>query len=372
MNFRLNAQSLTATAALALTFAAAWPVHAQTTVATAAPTAAAGSPADDNAAVRRVLVLGKIRGHLLASITDWDMSQYDLAMHHAAEIPTELYSIVSSDLKSAGLQDSFLKAANTYAQLSMQAGDKTAVHAAYDGLIAVIQQASDAFAPTTDFSDPIFRLKVAQGLLNGVAEEYGEGVSAGKLVKPIGYQNAVGFLQIAEEQYTAARNTLPAIFAAQFPDLDKTVSAQYAMLAAAMPSSLIAPAVLPDAQVLQQSIDVIRQAEEQALSVRIVTNRSVPEIIAAARVGLNDALAAFTAGTDNAYDLSASAYLDNYEGLEVALRAKNATLTDLIESQFNQFNELIKSGGTLDDLKALDAQLSANLDQAQTILTATP
>jgi hypothetical protein len=344
------------TALIALTFGPLTSVQAQT---------AAPATIYDNNNVRRVVVLDKMRGHLAASIIDWDMAQYDMAMHHSDEIPTELYSIVANDLKAAKLQDSFLAAANSYAQLSMQAGDKTKVHAAYDALIAVIADARSVFAPAAAFNDVGFRLKVAQGLLSGVAEEYSEGVSGGQMVKLIGYQNAVGFLKIAQENYSAVQKTIQA----QYPDLDKTVSAQYTILAQAMTPDLITPVKPADPQTLSNAIDTIQKAEEQALGMPMVTARSVPEVLAAARAGLNDALDEYTAGNaDNAYDLAASAYLDNYESLEVPLRAKNATLTDLIESQFNQFDKLIKSGAKIDDLKALYTQIATNLDQAQALL----
>ena len=359
----LTSKRLAALAAFSVMFAGQTPGWAQT----AAPTAAA---TNDNNTVRRIIVLDKMRGHLAASIIDWDMAQYDLAMHHSAEIPTELYSIVAADLKNASLQDIFLAAANSYAQLSMQAGDKTAVHSAYDALIGVIGQASAAFAPATAFDDPIFRLKVAQGLLGGVTEEYGEGVSGGKVVKVIGYQNAVGFFQIAQEQYAAAQKTLPKAYAAPFPDLDKAVSAQYAILAQALNPDLSTPVTAADPQLLNKAIDTIKATEEQALGLKIVTDRSVPEVIAASRTGLNDALNAYSAGmATDAYDLAAGAYLDNYEGLETTLRAKDAALTDLLESQFNQFDKLIKGGAKIDDLKALFSQIATNLAKAQTLLT---
>ncbi len=325
------------------------------------------TPTFTNDNVRKLVVLGKMRGHLLASITDWDNAQYDLAMHHADELPNELNSILAADLKSAGLQDQFLAAANAFDALSGKAGDKTATHAAYDALIGVIDKAATAFAPVAAFSDPAFRLSVAQGLLNGISEEYGEGVVGGKLISTVGYQNAVGFLQIAKENYTAAQKAIQEAHA----DLDQAVSAQYAALDKWMPANFNPPAPLGDPNDVQTAIDAIKTAESTTLSLDLEDHRSVPEVIAASRAKLSDALAAYSSGqADTAYEAATSGYLDNYEGLEVALRKKDSALTDTLEQQFLSFAKMIKDGQSLDNLKALFTQIDANLSKAQTDLTA--
>ncbi len=339
-------------------------VLAVAALAQTAPTHADTAYTNDQ--IRKLVVLGKMRGHLVASIADWDAAQYDLAMHHSAEIPKELYSIIGADLKKANLADDFLTAANAYAALSMQAGDQQQVHAAYDALIGVIGKADSAFAPAAAFDDPAFRLSVAQGLLAGVEEEYGEGVVDGKLVNPVGYQNAVGFFQIAKEHYAAAQK----VTQTQYADLNTTLTSQIAVLEKALPG-YTAPDKPVDPKDLETAINTIKAAGSKALNINLENQRSVPEVIAGTRTGLLDAMDAYEKGNaESAYEAAASAYLDNYETLETDLRKKDADLTNLLEKQLVDFGKLIKAGAPLADVKALYAQIDPNLSKAQDLLAA--
>jgi len=326
------------------------------------------APAFNNDNVRNLITLDKMRGHLLASISDWDAARYDMAAQQSADIANELYSIVANTLKQANLQDQFLTAANAYAMLSTQAGDSATVHAAYDKLTGVIGDAAKAFAPAAAFDDPAFRLSVAQGLLTGVDTEYNEGVVQGKLASAVGYQSAVGFYQIAKEQYAAAQKSLQAAH----PDVDKAVSAQYAALDKMLRADFTKePAQPADPQDLETAITAIKTIVSSGLGLDLEAHRSVPEVLAAARTGLLDALDHYSNGkTDDAYEAASSAYLDNYEGLEVALRKQDSALTDTLEQQFLSFGKLIKDGKPIDDLKALYGQIDSNLTKAQDLLSA--
>ncbi len=337
-------------------------IHAEQT-----PTPTPPVAAFTNNNVRQLIAIGKMRGHLIASIADWDNANYDLAMHHAAEISTELYSIIAADLKKAELDEKFLAAANAYAKLSMAAGDKKAVHDAYDALIGQLDDATTALILLAALEDVTFHLSVAQGLLTGMLEEYGEGVSGGKVVNVTGYQNAVGFLQVAKLQYAAAQKT----FSAGFATAAKVVSDQYAALDKLLPADFAkTPDSPPDSSLLQAAVDQIKTIEVAAIPIDLEQHRSVPEILAAARTGLLDAINAYQSGNaDGAYEFASSAYLDHYEGLEVDLRKKDSTLTDTIEAQFLAFAKLIKDGKPIDDLKTLFNQIDTNLTQAQTLLT---
>ncbi len=331
-----------------------------------APVQAQATPSYTNDNVRKLVVLGKIRGHLAASIVDWDNGDYDLAMHHSTEVGQELFSIIAADLKAANLDSDFKTASDTYAQLSMQVGDKDKVHGAYDTLNGTLTKAATAFAPQTAFDDPAFRVSIAQGLLAGVEEEYAEGIQGGKVVSMVGYQNAVGFWRIAKEHYAAVQQTIQG----KYPDLDKTLTEQSAALDQALPDYK-APEKPGDEKDLETAIDAIKTAVSKALGVDLEIHRSVPEVIAATRTGLLDALNALSAGkTDDAYEFAASAYVDNFEGLESPLRKKDSALTDLLEKQIVDFGKLIKAGKSLDELKALYAQIDTNLSKAQELLTA--
>ena len=86
--------------------------------------------------------------------------------------------------------------------------------------------------------------------------------------------------------------------------------------------------------------------------------------------GVAQALDAYKNGdTAKAYELAASAYLDNFEGLEGSLAKQDATLLGTIENQFKDLRDGIQAGKSLDDLTALATAIDANLDKAEQLLT---
>jgi len=99
-----------------------------------------------------------------------------------------------------------------------------------------------------------------------------------------------------------------------------------------------------------------------------VTGSASPLLIARQR--LKESLDAYRAGDrDRAKSLALSAYLDGFEPVEGVLSAKDSTLLGRVESAMGELRSSIAKGEPADAVAGRIADLNAELDQVDTVLT---
>jgi len=99
-----------------------------------------------------------------------------------------------------------------------------------------------------------------------------------------------------------------------------------------------------------------------------VTSSASPLLIARQR--LKESLDAYRAGDrDRAKSLALSAYLDGFEPVEGVLSAKDSTLLGRVESAMGELRSSIAKGEPVDAVAGRVADLNAELDQVETVLT---
>jgi len=119
-----------------------------------------------------------------------------------------------------------------------------------------------------------------------------------------------------------------------------------------------------------------RIGPEKATAV-IAYLRSNPNAVAAsgsplllARQRLKESLDAYRAGDrDRAKSLALSAYLDGFEPVEGVLSAKNSSLLGRVESAMGELRSSIAKGEPVDQVASRVADLNAELDQVETVLS---
>lgn len=119
-----------------------------------------------------------------------------------------------------------------------------------------------------------------------------------------------------------------------------------------------------------------RIGPEKAAAV-IAYLRSNPNAVAAAgsplllaRQRLKESLDAYRAGDrDRAKSLALSAYLDGFEPVEGVLSAKNSSLLGRVESAMGELRSSIAKGEPVDQVASRVANLNAELDQVETVLS---
>ena len=120
----------------------------------------------------------------------------------------------------------------------------------------------------------------------------------------------------------------------------------------------------------------VRIGPEEAAAV-IAYLRSNPDAVASsasplllARQRLKESLDAYRAGDrDRAKSLALSAYLDGFEPVEGMLSAKNSSLLGRVESAMGELRSSIAKGEPADQVAARVADLNAELDQVEGVLS---
>ncbi len=313
--------------------------------------------------VNSIVALGKMRGHLLASLPLWGARQYDLAWAHAGHPVEELFALVAPALKAKTADAALKKALDDYGGRAGKAGDAAAVRGAHTAALAAVDAAKRTLAGPW-LQDPRFQSQVVHGLLEGVEEEYSEGVSGGKITKVIEYQDAKGFLAVAQEAYAAVE---PAMKAGYPREHDK-IKAQFAALGPIFPDFVTPPAKSADLKKVKEAVDEIA-ASLRVLGARAEAARTPKELLGQVRAKVAQALKEYKEGkVDEAYELAASAYLDGFEHLEPGLVSKNRELVERLEGRFATLRNGIKAKRPIAELEALAKAINADLDKVQALL----
>lgn len=356
MIFRLRTLARHATLVCLILIAAllAVPVRAQT----AAPTAVYTQ--DD---VLNVASLDLMEGHLRVSLQLWTLQQYDLAATHAGHPVEELYATVADWLKTAGMDQKLTDAIKAYSAVAGKTGDTTRVQTANKGLVDTIHAAQQAIVSAQITANPAFQGEVIRHVLDVASGEYADATTEQGTDQLIDYQDSDGFVSVASDRYQAIHGTVNA-------DSDKIISAQFAAFAPVYPDLMKPPAPLVEADAYKHIADTIGDTLTTSLNLPADTYRNVDRAIDAAKAGIAQALDAYKHGdASKAYNLAASAYLDNFEGLEGDLAKLDSTLLATVEGQFKQLRDGIQANKPLADLMTLAQAIDANLDTVEQLLT---
>lgn len=136
--------------------------------------------------------IGYIKGHLLAGYTLYKQGEADMAKTHMKHPKSEIYTDLLPGLQERKAPEFADKLAALANAVESGAGDPVV-----DAAFAEVSAALDAAADTVAGSDHA-KLRAIAELAGMAAEEYGEGVVDGKLVELHEYQDAWGFLQVAQ------------------------------------------------------------------------------------------------------------------------------------------------------------------------------
>lgn len=326
-------------------------------------TEATGPAMDVN--VRQQVILDKMRGHLLVSLSLWEKGNYDLAQAHSNQPIQELLSVIRGDLKRICLADQLTTMLASYSTFTTKAGGKPTVEKAYQDILTTLDQSSSKLIPATSQKDATFNFRVIAGMLDAAQTEYTEAIANGKVVKVPEYQNGMGFTLVALARYQG----IQAVVKEKYADLDTTLTSYWKTLRDAY-QDVNPPDKPVDPVSLSKAAAGIKAAASKALNVALETPLTPLEYLSNARSGLNDAIDLYANGNaDAAYETAASAYLDQYEHTETLLATKDKNLMSAIEAQMKDIRDAIKANKPLDEVKALLKPVLDNLDKASALLS---
>ena len=170
-------------------------------VAPAAPKVPAVLP--QNVAFARFIAL--IRGHLLTGEELVSRRQWDAARPHFSFPTEEIYGVIRDDLRSYKTPpfDGALKALVRTVK-SHSARQYPAALRKVESALA----AADAAVRAREPNWPRFVVTVAIEVLKTAPDEYDDAIAKGRIVRPIGYQTARGFILQADRMIESVADTL--------------------------------------------------------------------------------------------------------------------------------------------------------------------
>ena len=311
--------------------------------------------------------LYKTRGHLLAALAVWQAGQYDFAATHVGHAKAEVAAI-ADDLKvqaaQARIADVPLNTTlDTFAGLAAKAGDSVKFTAAHKVALEAVDKALQSTVGTV-LADQQFQAAIMDKLIHAAESDYESSLKDGKIANPVEYQDALSFVTVAGERWTAILGTQNTV-----PDGGLVIEGDLSTFKAILPDFVKLPQNPADSAAMEKAVDDLSDALHTTF--KLPEEPEVPSnaVIDKTRAGIATALADYKAGkADDAYDAAASAYLDNFESLESMLRKQDSNLVDTLEGQFKALRDGIKAGKPAADLDMLAEQINANLDKAAALL----
>jgi hypothetical protein len=215
---------LCAVAIIATGLAAYGPVYAQ---AQTVPAAKVLAPLPPDVAFGRFIAL--IRGHLLTGEELVVRRQWDAARPHFNFPTEEVYGVIRGELRSYKTPpfDGALK--------SLARTVKSHSARQYPGALRKVESALAAADTGLKARQPDwarFQVKVAVEVLKTAPDEFDDAVAGGRIVRPIGYQSARGFILQADRMFESVADE----FAGGHADALADIRAGFARLKAAFAS----------------------------------------------------------------------------------------------------------------------------------------
>jgi len=326
----------------------------------------ASAPAFTAEQVRDVTALAHMWGHLLTSLANWEVGNYEMASIHAAHPLEEHWGLVADELEEQGAAALLKEALEAYATLAGQVEDAAQVKAAHEKALAAVQQAMEALVGDAVSDDPAFRAALVAELLEAVEEEYGEAFEGGRIADLEEYQDAWGFLQVAQALYEPIADEVKAAEEEAVHEIEEGFEVlSGAFPAVQPPTSPIAPEEIKEAtgEIIAELGKTIGLAEAEALE--------PPEIVAEIREMMEKALEEYAEGeTEEAFEFAANAYLEGFEKLEADLIQRgHRELVEDLELKFKELRDGVRAGKPQAELQALVKEIERSLNEVLNILT---
>ncbi len=295
--------------------------------------------------------LAQIRGHHLAATELYAAGDAKGAATHTGHPVEELLAVVRTEVAEhddavAERLEPALAAPST---VVADEGTEEELAEAIAEATEVVEDAESAVVGDT-LTTPAYRASVIAALLTTVGHEYDEAVQDGKLELEAEYQDAYAFMAIAKQQYDDISGPVREAGAEEADEIDEDFETLEGALPGVEPPSEFA------------ANDEVRQAAthvgaELAETVDAVLLEAVSSEEAFANITglLDEILELYEAGdADEAAELAAEAYLENYELIEAEVIEHapdvNADLEPLLGAQLRaQINE----GVELSELQAM-------------------
>jgi hypothetical protein len=298
-----------------------------------------------------------IKGHLAQAIENKRAGENTLAIAHAGHPIGEVYSLMAPEIVEhdseldAELKDSLTKLANEISSLQTEQVESQVAQ-----IDKLLDTSKSAVIPEAERSDADFNARVIISLLGTAELEYEEGVSDGRVVEMIEYQDSAAFIARAQSTYDSIKARVPEHEAEE-------ISESFADLNSATGSHASYKEV-------EASIDGITHQLKEAFNLESEEQIDGQAIISNINKLLDDSVAAYKAGNETeSRALAVEAYLDNYEYIEKDIKEDNPALMEKIELALREeLVGMIDSGKPASEIETHVAGIKGDLETARSVV----
>lgn len=354
--------------ALVVVAAAAACASPETTESDPTPRAEAAAPTSEDITFGEQLA--QIRGHHLAAAELYEADDTDGAATHTGHPVEELLAAVRTEVAEhdEDVAERLEPALQGASQVVADGGTVDELDEAIADAAGVVEDAEAAVVGEKR-TTTAYRASVIAALLATVGHEYDEAVQDGELRLEAEYQDAYAFATYAKQQYDQIADEVREAAAEEADEIDD----DFETLANALPGVEPPAELAPNDDVVQAATHVGAELAETVDAV-LLEAVSATDAIANIEELLDEILARYEAGeADEAAELAAEAYLENYELIEADVIEHapdvNAELEPLLGAQLRaQINEGVPASeieSMIEEIRRLLADAEAALAEAE-------
>jgi hypothetical protein len=304
----------------------------------------------------------QIRGHHLVSLELYGSGEKAPALAHAHHPLGEVLPSVKGEIEEqdAAAADALELALEEAVELVEGDAPSDEVQAAYDRALGALRDAEAAVVGEP--SSPAYVGSVVAGLLATSAHEYEEAAPEGEITNIEEYEDAYGFLLAAKELYEEIATAIQERAAHEAEEIEEA----FGQLEQAFPGPR-PPAHLAGVGDVEKLAAVIGHELEETVGAIVATEVEAEEVWENIETLLDQVLAEYREGeAEEAAELAAEAYLENYELIEAdvitAAPDLNAELEPLLAAELRA---AIGEGVPAEELEHLIERAKELLDQAR-------
>ncbi|MFN2488776.1 MAG: hypothetical protein ABR529_03355 [Actinomycetota bacterium] len=308
--------------------------------------------------------LAQIRAHHLVSLDLYEAGRFGDALLHATHPIDELLAAVQGGLEEhdagvAGALEQTLRRATTAIQERVAPAKLGSIYARAAALTEN-GETSVVGAETT-----AYRASVVASLSATAAREYEEAVGKDGLRLEAEYQDGYAFVQEARRLYQEIAATVED----EEPEEAEEIEEAFAGLAQALPSPT-PPQRLASVEDVEVAARLIGAELEEVVGARVEGDLETDEIGEEIDELLDEIVATYEAGdADEAAELSAEAYLENYEVIEAEVIEQAPDINEELEPLLGaELRRRIQDGAPATEIEAMVERAKKLLDKALAVL----
>lgn len=306
--------------------------------------------------------LAQIRGHHLASLELYEAGDQKGAEIHAGHPVAEILSSVRSELDehdpSAG--DELAAALEDGTDAVAQGRPAEEVSAAFDEAARLTESAL-ASVVGDQAEEPSYKGSVISALLSTAAHEYEEAIGPRGVRLLVEYQDGFAFVTEARRLYEEIVGEVESASAEEAEEIEEA----FESLESALPS-LEPPRSPADKLDVEAAAELIAHELEETVDAAPVEESDPAEVVANIEELLGEIEETYAAGdADAAAELSAEAYLENYEVIEADVIELAPEVNEELEPLLGvELREEIQAGAPQQQIESMIARSRELLNEA--------